>query len=122
MTKIVVNVTTGGVSIQEYTQSELDAIATMATKSPEQLLAEAKAARLPLVDTIVVTTVSGKQFNGDENSQTRMSRAITALNPLESTQWVLADNTIATVTREEFQEALRLAGEAQTAIWLAPYV
>ena len=50
-----------------------------------------------------------------------MSRAITALNPLESTVWVLADNNPTEVTREELQEALRLAGAAQTAIWVKPY-
>ncbi len=92
-----------------------------ADPAPEQLLAEAKAARASAVAAIKVTTSGGKVFDGDEESQTRMSRAIAALNPLESTAWVLADNTIAQVSREEFQEALRLAGEAQTAIWVGVY-
>ena len=86
-----------------------------------QKITEGKKLRQAEVDAIVVTTESGKQFDGDENSQGRMSRAITALNPLESTVWVLADNNPTEVTREELQEALRLAGAAQTAIWVKPY-
>lgn len=40
----------------------------------------------------------------------------------ETVQWVLADNTIAQVTRVQLKQALRLAGEAQTAIWANPYL
>lgn len=82
---------------------------------------EAKALRQDEVDAIVVTTTSGKSFDGDEKSQDRMSRAINALNPAEETVWVLSDNTPSLVSREELQEALRLAGAAQTAIWIKPY-
>ena len=85
-----------------------------------QKITEGKKLRQAEVNAIVVTA-SGKQFDGDENSQGRMSRAITALNPLESTVWVLADNNPTEVTREELLEALRLAGAAQTAIWVKPY-
>ena len=81
----------------------------------------AKALRQAEVDAIVITTISGKAFDGDEQSQDRMSRAINALNPLETTLWVLSDNTPAMISREELQEALRLAGAAQTAIWVKPY-
>lgn len=83
---------------------------------------EAKALRQAEVDALVVTTASGKAFDGDEQSQDRMSRAINALNPEETTTWVLSDNTPTLVSREELQEALRLAGAAQTAIWVRPYV
>lgn len=83
---------------------------------------EAKDLRQAEVDAIVVTTTSGKMFDGDEQSQDRMSRAINALNPEETTSWVLSDNTPTLVTREELQEALRLAGAAQTTIWVRPYV
>lgn len=83
---------------------------------------EAKALRQAEVDALVVTTVSGKAFDGDEQSQDRMSRAITALSPAETITWVLSDNTPTLVSREELQEALRLAGAAQTAIWVKPYV
>lgn len=83
---------------------------------------EAKALRQAEVDAIVVTTTSGKMFDGDEQSQDRMSRAINALNPEETTSWVLSDNTPTLVSCEELQEALRLAGAAQTTIWVRPYV
>ena len=35
--------------------------------------------------------------------------------------WVLADNTPAMVGKTELKEALRLAGQAQTAVWVKPY-
>ncbi len=87
----------------------------------ERPLLQAKAARAGEIEAVVVSTASGKSFDGNEEAQGRMSRAITALDPGEATLWVLADNTPAYVTREELREALRLAGEAQTAIWVRPY-
>lgn len=84
-------------------------------------MSQAKALRTSEVDAIVVTTASGKTFDGDEKSQDRMARAITAMDDTETILWVLADNTPATVTRAELREALRLASEAQTAIWVRPY-
>lgn len=92
-----------------------------APPTPEELLAQDKAARVAEVDAIVVTTPAGNIFDGDEEAQGRMARTITALDPGETTLWVLADNKPATVTREELREALRLAGEAQTTIWVRPY-
>lgn len=51
-----------------------------------------------------------------------MARSIVALNDGETVQWVLADNTIAQVTKEQLRQALRMSGEAQTAIWADPYL
>jgi hypothetical protein len=62
------------------------------------------------------------KFDGDETSQDRMARSIVALNDGETVQWVLADNTIAQVTKEQLRQALRMSGEAQTAIWADPYL
>ena len=87
----------------------------------EELLANAKVVRLEAVQSIQVETASGKIFDGDESAQDRMSRAIVALDPAESTTWILADNTPALVTREELREALRLAGAEMTAHWVVPY-
>lgn len=84
-------------------------------------LAKAKAERADYVSKLVVT-VDGMQFDGDETSQDRMARSIIALDLDEKVQWVLADNTIAMVTRAQLRQALRLAGEAQTAIWADPYL
>ena len=98
-----------------------DYSATAAAYVETQRVQTAKALRQAEVNAIVITTASGKAFDGDEQSQDRMSRAINALNPLETTLWVLSDNTPTMVSREELQEALRLAGAAQTAIWVKPY-
>lgn len=76
-----------------------------------------KRERQALVDAIVVE-VQGMRFDGDEISQTRMARAITALQAEETILWVLADNTAVQVTKEQLVEALRLAGQAQAAIWV----
>lgn len=93
-------------------------------KSDEQIaelmLAKAKAERQAEVDAITVT-VGEKVFDGDERSQDRMSRAINAMDDTDQTLWVLADNTPTMVTKAELRSALRLAGEAQTTIWIKPY-
>lgn len=78
-----------------------------------------KAQRQILVDNIKVT-VGGRVFDGDEVSQTRMARALAAMEEGETTLWVLADNTPIMATRAQLKEALRLAGAAQTAIWVMP--
>ena len=86
-----------------------------------EALAKAKAERAEYVAKLVVT-VDDLQFDGDETSQDRMARSCVALNEGETVQWVLADNSIAQVTKEQLRQALRLAGEAQTAIWANPYL
>ena len=96
----------------ETTQSYLDSVRVK----------EAKESRAQEVGRITVTTSLGNAFDGDEKSQDRMSRAITTLLPSETTTWVLSNNTPQEVTREELQEALRLAGAEQTRIWVKPYV
>jgi len=83
-----------------------------------ETLALAKVDRDKQVNNIKVTTTSGKIFDGNEPSQDRMTRAVAAGSPGETTQWRLADNSVATVTYEELKEALRLAGQAQTELWM----
>lgn len=94
-------------------------------KTEEEIAAEtmsnAKSERATFVSRIVVE-VDGMKFDGDETSQDRMARSIVALNDGETVQWVLADNTIAQVTKEQLRMALRMSGEAQTAIWANPYL
>ena len=110
-----------------YKTEQEDAPYVVYTKKSEEQLAEiylrkAKAEREEAVRNIIVTTQSGKKFNGDEEAQSRMSRAILAMDPLETTLWVLADSVVdPAVSREELREALRLAGAAQTAVWATPY-
>jgi len=79
-----------------------------------------KQQRNEMVENIIVTTSTGKQFNGDETSQTRMARAIIAMQAanVQSTTWVLATNDAVEVTVAELSEALVLAGQAQSAVWV----
>ena len=86
-----------------------------------EILLKAKAERAEIVSKIVVM-VDDLPFDGDETSQDRMARSCVALNDGETVQWVLADNSIAHVTKEQLRQALRLSGEAQTAIWANPYI
>ena len=69
---------------------------------------------------ISVTTQAGNTFDGDEVSQTRMARAIIALQSTgtPATVWVLADNTVIQATVAELAEALALSGAAQSALWV----
>lgn len=107
-----------GVMVREFTAEELAAREQTTQQQTEQ---GNKAARAELVQAIVVTTASGKSFDGDEVSQNRMARAIVALggSGATGTEWKLADNTVAEVTLEELTEALRMAGAQQTAVWMA---
>ena len=67
--------------------------------------------------------VDGMTFDGDESAQSRMARAITAAETagLESTVWVLADNTVATVTKAQLQQALSKAMLTMAELWTKPY-
>lgn len=93
-----------------------------AAPTAEQLREQAKAARQIAVDNIKVTTAAGNTFDGDETSQTRMSRAILVLSTgaSASVPWVLADNTVIQATAAELAEALALAGAEQARLWVLP--
>ncbi|MCX7177718.1 MAG: hypothetical protein NTX56_02785 [Proteobacteria bacterium] len=88
-------------------------------KTAEEIRADRKTERTAAVEMIRVT-VGGKVFDGDETSQTRMARAIIALQATgtPSVTWVLADNTPTLATVAELSEALALAGAEQAAIWV----
>lgn len=98
---------------------EADVAANQAAKAARDREA-AKAARAAAVDAITVTTAAGHTFDGDETSQTRMSRAILVLTTgaAASVPWVLADNTVIQATAAELTEALALAGEEQARLWV----
>ena len=87
----------------------------------EKEVANLKAKRAEAVSQITVE-VDGLVFDGDEVSQERMSRSIVALNDGEKITWVLHDNAIAEITKEQLKSALRLAGQKQTELWTMPYV
>lgn len=83
---------------------------------------KAKQARADAVNSIVVTTRAGNQFDGDEVAQTRMDRTIFLLEKTgtPSVNWVLHDNSVIQATAAELSEALALAAAAQAAIWVIP--
>ncbi len=90
----------------------------IALEATEQAHADWKADRQALVDAIIVTTTAGNAFDGDEISQGRLSRATSVMDDVETTTWVLADDTVVQATKAELLEALKLAGQAQTAVWV----
>ena len=77
-----------------------------------------KEERTKRVTEIKVTTAAGNEFDGDEISQTRMSRAISVMSSTDTTTWILANNNPISATKAELKEALKLAGEEQTFIWI----
>jgi hypothetical protein len=83
---------------------------------------KAKQVRAQEVSEIVVTTAAGNQFDGHEDAQNRMNRAINILTDADLIPWVLADNTVVNVGKAELLEALRLSGMAQSALWAKPYL
>lgn len=103
----------------------LEALAKTDEEVAAETLAQAKAERTDAVSKITVI-VDGMVFDGDEISQERMSRTITAAvttgeDMSSTTTWVLADNTVAQVSIKQLAKALRAAGEKQTSLWTIPY-
>lgn len=94
--------------------------------TPEEIaakeLAEAKRLRAAKVAAIQVV-VDGMTFDGDETAQSRMARAITAAETagMGSTVWVLSDNTVATVTKAQLEQALAKSMLAMAEVWTEPY-
>ncbi|MCE3025724.1 hypothetical protein [Salinicola sp. DM10] len=92
--------------------------AEVAAAQAERERSAFKAGRSEKVERIQVTTSAGHTFDGDEVSQNRMARAVAGLDDGEAMPWVLADNTVIQASRAELREAMRLAGEAQAAVWV----
>ena len=88
---------------------------------PPDPMIVAKAARAEAVSKIKVTTAAGNVFDGSEAAQSRMARAIAVMADGDTRSWVLADNVPTSVSKAELAEALKLANEAQDALWLEPY-
>jgi hypothetical protein len=61
--------------------------------------------------------VEGVVYDADEDSQNRMTRAITALTGSNAMPWTMADNSVLMVTQTELKKALVAAGTAQSAVW-----
>lgn len=81
--------------------------------------AAAKKARDVAVAKIKVM-VNGKPFDGDEVAQGRMARAVAVadITGINTCQWKLADNSVASVTADELRQALSLSLQAQGDLWV----
>lgn len=88
-----------------------------------EIIQAKKSDRQKVVDAITVTISTGKVFDGNEEAQSRMSRAIQTaeIAGIESTTWVLANNVPTVVTLPELKEALVLSMQAMGAVWASPY-
>ena len=98
----------GLIDYGEPTAEELDA----------QAKVDWKVSRAELVEAIKVTTLAGNEFDGDETSQTRMSRAIAVMNDTDTIMWILANDEAIMVGKAEMMEALKLASAEQTRLWV----
>lgn len=100
-----------------YTEQEI--VLTEEQKRERELF-KAKQRRGVVMATTTVE-VDGMRFDGSEVSQERMARYILALDDTDSISWVMADDTIQKVTRQQLAQALKLAVRKQSEIWTAPY-
>jgi len=75
-----------------------------------------KERRQDAVDSILVE-FEGKTYQGDEVSQTRMSRAIAAMDDTVTVPWVAMDNTVVMLSKASLQTILAQAGIQQSAAW-----
>lgn len=95
-------------------------------KTPEELareeLAKAKAERAEAVRNIAVE-VDGMVFDGNEDAQRRISIALTTGNITgqQTVDWVLKNNTVATVTRGQLEKVLSLSMQEMQRLWTLPY-
>jgi len=67
----------------------------------------------------IVVEYNGIQYQGDEKSQDRMSRAINGL-PDDTTEigWVAADNSMQMLNKADLQTILAMAGAEQARLWV----
>ena len=97
-------------------------------RSDEQIaeleLTKKKAQRQIAVDTLKVTTTSGKEFDGNEDAIRRLTSTLKAadITGLTECVWVLANDEPTPVTKAELEEALALSVQAMGAIWAEPYL
>lgn len=97
-------------------------------KNINDALLQAKEERAEAVSKITVE-VDGLVFDGDRTAQANITEAIIAsreaFGDVEyknyQTPWVLADNTVTTVTIGQLAQALILAKQILTPIWIKPY-
>ena len=82
------------------------------------LISKTKTTRDSKVKAIVVKLSSGVSLDADEKSQERISRATSRMLETDIIKWIDADNNVVTLKKQDLQEALKLAGEAQEYIYV----
>jgi len=87
-------------------------------KEFENKFKELKKNRDLKVGSIVVELSTGEKLNGDELSQTRLSRALNGLIDDEEISWIDSKNETIKLNKDKIIKALRLAGEQQTSIFV----
>ena len=82
----------------------------------EQIYTNWKSERQNKIDNLEVVH-NDIVYQGDELSQTRIARAISVMDDIETTQWVAKDNSIQTLNKADLSAILKEAGIKQTLIW-----
>ena len=75
--------------------------------------------RFESIDNSTVTTSNGNIFDANELSQNRMIRQLKVfeITGENSVEWILSDNSVLLVQKEELEEALKLSFLNQSSIW-----
>lgn len=76
-----------------------------------------KESRQSKIDQLTVS-VNGYEFEADEVSQGRIAIKILTMQDGETTEWKLANNSVATVSKRQLLDVLKLASERKSQIWL----
>lgn len=112
-----------GSEIAKYLKTATVGAFVEIAKTPEEILSEWKQDRQNKVDSIVVS-YNNVEYQGDETSQTRISRAIVGLNALNSQtgidnviNWVALDNSTHQLKITDLSTILLLAGQEQSILW-----
>lgn len=108
-------VSQGNITIEGETEDEVKA----------KLEAEFKASRQSQLDTAIVTTSTGKNFDANEKSIIRLHNAVTYIkgHDVSTIPWSTADvdsGVMVECSADEIVEAHKLAVENMTAIWSKP--
>ena len=93
----------GEVVVKTLAELEADQVA----EAKESARTEAKQVRDEGLDSLAVE-INGNSIQVRPKDEVNIRLSLGVLEPLESTEWVLSDNTVATVTREDLEAAYGL--------------
>lgn len=69
----------------------------------------------------LTVVIDGMQINGDEVSQARMGRVYQTMQDDQTVTWILADGSMADLTKTQIGDALAASVEKMIKIWVTPY-